>query len=415
MPARDAVQLLVDREAVHDVMIRYADGVDRRDMEQVRSCFAPDLRVVGWGGGFPDREAMITYISGVAIFHTTMHMFGNDYIDVDGDTAHIDCYAMLTHHIDDTRGVASEMNVSGGRYVESLERREDQWVITQRGGEPHWSTRGVTHVSNTDDPATRWLLDRAEIHDLMMQYALGIDLRDYDRVARCFASSFHAQYGDREFTDPDELIAFVSGVEHFASTTHFLGSQLIELDGDDAWMQTYSLVTHRPDEADASGHWFAAGRYLDHLVREEGRWGIAHRGPSAQRRGAERPTVPRSDDTRAQRLVDRAAIGDTIVRSALARDAHGDTRHLVNNLVIDIEGDEATAQTYVYATEQGTDGRPSPWSQGARRWIDRLRRVGDAWQLVDRVEETTRVADELMITADEAASRARARERATKN
>src|SRR5436190_319532 len=122
MPGRDAVQLLVDRDAIHDVMIRYADGVDRRDMEQVRACFAPDLRVVGWGGGFPDREAMLTYISGVAIFHTTMHMFGNDYIDVDGDRAHIDCYAMLTHHLDDGDGVTREVNVSGGRYVESLTR-----------------------------------------------------------------------------------------------------------------------------------------------------------------------------------------------------------------------------------------------------------------------------------------------------
>ena len=135
MPGRDAVQLLVDRDAVHDVMFRYADGVDRRDMEQVRACFAPDLRVVDWGGGFADRDAMITYIGGVAIFHTTMHMFGNDYIDVDGDTAHIDCYAMLTHHLDDAQGVAVEMNVSGGRYVESLGRRDGQWGYHGRDGQ----------------------------------------------------------------------------------------------------------------------------------------------------------------------------------------------------------------------------------------------------------------------------------------
>ena len=410
MTAGDAVQVLADREAVHDVMIRYADGVDRRDMEQVRSCFAPDLRVVGWGGGFPDRDAMITYISGVAIFHTTMHMFGNDYIDVDGDTAHIDCYAMLTHHLDDASGGASEMNVSGGRYVESLERRDDRWVIVERGGDPQWPSRGVTHVSDTDDPATQWLLDRAEIHDLMMQYALGIDLRDYDRVARCFASSFHAQYGDREFTDTDALIAFVSGVEHFASTTHFLGSQLIEVDRDDAWMHTYSLVTHRPDDADVSGHWFAAGRYLDHLVREDGRWRIAHRGPSAHDGRPAPRAAPSSDDARVQGLLDRAAVHDAIVNSAIASDAkNGSTRHLVNNERIEVAGDEATAQTYVYVTEQGSDGRPSPWSRGARRWIDRLRRVGKEWRVVDRVDETTRVPDELMISADEAAARARTR------
>ena len=38
----------------------------------------------------------------------------------------------------------------------------------------------------------QWLLDRAEIHDLMMQYALGVDLRDYERIRNCFASTFRA-------------------------------------------------------------------------------------------------------------------------------------------------------------------------------------------------------------------------------
>ena len=100
--------------------MRYAAGVDRRDMEMVRACFAPDLEVEGWGGGFADRDSMITYISGVAIFHTTMHMFGNQYIEVDGDTAHVDTYAMLTHHRDDEHGVTHELNVSRGQYVEDL-------------------------------------------------------------------------------------------------------------------------------------------------------------------------------------------------------------------------------------------------------------------------------------------------------
>ena len=97
MTTPDAVQVLADRDEIHDVVMRYADGVDRRDMERVRACFAPDLEVDAWGGGFADRDSMIEYISGVAIFHTTMHMFGNQYIEVDGDRAHVDTYAMLTH------------------------------------------------------------------------------------------------------------------------------------------------------------------------------------------------------------------------------------------------------------------------------------------------------------------------------
>jgi hypothetical protein len=402
----DAVQILTDRDEIHDVVMRYADGVDRRDMEQVRDCFAPDLEVEAWGGGFADRDSMIAYISGVAIFHTTMHMFGNQYIEVDGDHAHVDTYAMLTHHRDDAGGATRELNISGGRYVEDLTRRDGRWVITRRGGDPIWAPTGVTAVS-TDDPATQWLLDRAEIHDLMMQYALGVDLRDYDRIRKCFASPFRASYGSREFTDADELIEFISGVEHFPSTTHFLGTQLIDVDGDDAWAETYSLVTHRPND-DPASDWVAAGQYVDRLVRECGRWRIAERGPSARHpRPAAVTGRAGTDDPRVRRLLDHAAIHDVIVGSALAMDREsGRTRHLLNNELVAIEGDEATVETYVYVTQQQEDGRPSPWSNAPRRWVDHLRRVDGRWVLEHRRDESTRVAEELLITAEEAAVRA---------
>jgi hypothetical protein len=408
---RDAVQVLADRDEIHDVVMRYADGVDRRDMERVRACFAPDLEVDGWGGGFADRDSMIEYISGVAIFHTTMHMFGNQYIEVDGDRAHVDTYAMLTHHRDDADGVTRELNISRGLYVEDLTRRDGRWVVTRRGGDPMWAPTGTTDLT-TDDRATQWLLDRAEIHDLMMQYALGVDLRDYDRIRKCFASSFRASYGSREFTDADELIDFISGVEHFPSTTHFLGTQLIDVDGDDAWAETYSLVTHRPDGDDPSSDWVAAGQYVDRLVRERGRWRIAERGPSARRPRPAAPITATTDDPRVQRLLDRAAIHDVIVGSALAMDRErASTRHFLNNELVAVDGDEATVETYVYVTEQQADGRPSPWSNAPRRWLDHLRRVDGRWVLDHRREESTRVADELLISAEEAAVRAGNRRR----
>ena len=175
----DPVQLLVDRDEIHDLVMRYARGVDTRDMEAVRSCFAPDCDVSRWGPGMTDREAMIDYISGVGHFHTTMHMMGNQFVEVDGDAGQVDSYAMLTHHSDDRAGRTHQMNMNGSRYVERVARRDGRWVVTQRGGEPRWAPIGVTGAV-TDDPATQWLLDRAEIHDLMMQYALGVDLRDYD-------------------------------------------------------------------------------------------------------------------------------------------------------------------------------------------------------------------------------------------
>ena len=148
---------------------------------------------------------MIEYIRGVGHFHTTMHMMGNQFVEVDGDRGSVDSYAMLTHHRDGRDGEVLKLDVSGSRYVERVERRDDRWTITRRGGDPTWAPVGVTGLT-TDDPTVQWLLDRAEIHDLLMHYALGVDQRDYDRIRRCFAPGFHAAYGDREFDDLDAAL-----------------------------------------------------------------------------------------------------------------------------------------------------------------------------------------------------------------
>ena len=54
-PAPDpAVQLLLDRGEVHDVLMRYAFALDRREFGALAACFAPDLGGT-WGfGAIPD-------------------------------------------------------------------------------------------------------------------------------------------------------------------------------------------------------------------------------------------------------------------------------------------------------------------------------------------------------------------------
>ncbi len=395
------MQVLVDRGEIHDIVMRYARGVDTRDMEMVCSCFAPDCDVSQWGPGLTDRDAMIEYIRGVGHFHTTMHMMGNQFVEVDGDRAAVDSYAMLTHHRDGRDGARSKLDGSGNRYVERLERRGGRWVITRRGGEPTWAPTGVTALTS-EDPTVQWLLDRAEIHDLLMHYALAVDRRDYDAIRRCFAPGFHAAYGDRDFDDLDQLCAFIAGVEHFHSTTHFLGTQLIEVAADDAWATTYSLVTHRPRENDPDAEWVAAGRYLDRFRRVDGRWRIADRGPTAHRDRPAAPSIPSaSDDTRVAALVDRALVHDAVIGSAIALDdaSSGHTHHVANSMLVEVDGDAARAETYLYVVERDDDGRPSPWSDRPHRWVDVLARRDGGWELVGREERSNRVPDELVLRA----------------
>ena len=85
-----------DRDEIHDVVMRYAAGVDKRDLEMVEAASLPTS--TRRRGGSPTATRSMTYIRGVAVFHTTMHMMGNQFVEVDGDTAAVDTYAMLTHH-----------------------------------------------------------------------------------------------------------------------------------------------------------------------------------------------------------------------------------------------------------------------------------------------------------------------------
>ena len=252
-PREPALQLLLDRAEIHDLLMRYAFACDRREFDVQASCFVPDLRGT-WGfGSIPDRDTMMDYIHQVARFHTTMHFLGNEFIEVDGDEASLQAFAMLMHRATRRDGTPFQYNPSDRRYSERLERREGHWIIVERKAEPQWAPTGVSAVE-ASEPAVQWLLDRAEIHDLMASYALGVDLRDYERVRACFAPGFRARYGDHEFDDLDPLIEYISGVEHFVSTTHFMGSQLIEVAGDEAAMRTAAIISQRePPDGERSG------------------------------------------------------------------------------------------------------------------------------------------------------------------
>ena len=131
-------------------------------------------------------------------------MMGNQLIEVSGDTASMDTFAQLTHRLD---GDPEKLLVSS-RYVEKLTRRDGEWAITQRGGEPAWAPNGVDGL-RSDDPAVQWLLDRAAIRDAVVRDTVVADTATTGRVR------------------------------------NFLGTRLVTVDGDEAWAESYVLVTRR--------------------------------------------------------------------------------------------------------------------------------------------------------------------------
>jgi len=133
----DAVARLVDERAVQHVLLRYARGVDDRDWERVRSCFAPDAFIAGTGHSGVRDEYLEQLFTGVARFGVTMHTVGNQVIDVDGDSARTET-DLVARHFRDGDGRVEEL-VLGVRYHDRLRRDRAGWLITRRDVRRLWS------------------------------------------------------------------------------------------------------------------------------------------------------------------------------------------------------------------------------------------------------------------------------------
>jgi hypothetical protein len=134
------VQELWDRDRIARVPKTYSRGVDRRDWELVRSCFADDAFVDGSRSSAPIADYIRTLIPGVEYFPVTMHYMGNQLVEVTGDTGFVESYCVAYHWKDaDQPGGEHPLNcIVGVRYHDSMVRDGDRWLIARRRVSPDW-------------------------------------------------------------------------------------------------------------------------------------------------------------------------------------------------------------------------------------------------------------------------------------
>ena len=82
-------QLVADRIALQDVMLKYAKGVDERDFDLYRSCFADDVQVTGFGSEtYKSAEEWLIFVKdALEQYGPTQHMLGPQLATVEGDRA----------------------------------------------------------------------------------------------------------------------------------------------------------------------------------------------------------------------------------------------------------------------------------------------------------------------------------------
>lgn len=128
-----ALRRLLDRAAIQDVLLRYARGVDRRDIDLVASCFTPDAAYDGALARGTIADALAALRVAVTRYTSTLHVLANQLIEIDGDTARSETYALAHHCLPD-----GALRIVALRYLDELVRHDDGWRICRRTAQREW-------------------------------------------------------------------------------------------------------------------------------------------------------------------------------------------------------------------------------------------------------------------------------------
>lgn len=157
MPRRDrdrdaAIDALLDRAEIEDVLLRYASTTDRFDYAGLREVFTDDARARFGDEWLEGADAIVTRIRRHTIdFAWQHHQLSVYHVDVDGDTARALTYT-TSHQV--TKGIPDQVRLIVGRYHDELRRTDQGWRITSK--EMELLLRDLFQRTGTDaDAATR--------------------------------------------------------------------------------------------------------------------------------------------------------------------------------------------------------------------------------------------------------------------
>lgn len=156
--ADDRLEELLAKQAITEVIFRYARAIDRLDEKLLRSCFHQGSSHKHFFEGpssdpsLPSTDEapgdFVAFALGrLSTYSVTHHQMGNTLIDfVDTDKAHVETYFTAFHRVrpvgDPLAGEQAfdtEMDYFvAGRYIDQFECRENSWAITSRTGMTDW-------------------------------------------------------------------------------------------------------------------------------------------------------------------------------------------------------------------------------------------------------------------------------------
>jgi len=132
-------------------------------------------------------------------------------------------------------------------------------------------------MTGDHNPRLQELLDKQEIREVILRFCRGIDRRDVELIASAFHPDATDDHGPFQGSARDFPAWAMSVLEKQVLTMHLVANQLIEIDDDVAWSESYLLALHRTKRGDETHDWFLGARYVDRFERRGSIWKIAHR------------------------------------------------------------------------------------------------------------------------------------------
>jgi hypothetical protein len=124
-----------DHDQLRRLLQRYSRAADAKDVDSLRSLFHPDA-VIDGARGTLELEPWLEMMGAPPSFPVSMHLLGEPLIDVDGDRATLDTYAVVFQVGD--RSAGQQDLTLGIRYQDEVVRDGAGWRFRHRSAQTVW-------------------------------------------------------------------------------------------------------------------------------------------------------------------------------------------------------------------------------------------------------------------------------------
>lgn len=316
--SKAALQGIVDRAEIGQLIASHARGIDRKDADLLKSVYFEDATVDYGVFDGPAYEFCDILGQGQGESPVTLHRPTNTWIKLDGDKARAESY--ICAYMDVPGDDGHIQSLIGGRYLDSFERRRGEWKLTNRTYVLDWNTNwagtgtadesvprpfanygahgaadpgnklldawsremgapesGVTALSAELSAKAETAIARQQIGDLIMAQARALDRGDETLLRSLYHPGATVDAGIFEGSADDYCGMIIGAMADIKTVSHPMMNLWVTVDGDDAVAESYNLAFMTTAEEGGDVDQIIGGRYLDRFARREGAWKFTHR------------------------------------------------------------------------------------------------------------------------------------------